>query len=215
MAIGAGRLAMLLGVVLALGGCAATRLTSTWADPQDSGTPLAKVAVLVFHGDDNLRRFAEDQASRMFQGPARVVPGHQIFDRPDPQVEKVKDRLNAEGFDGVLMARTVSVDTTRQYIPPRTVAVPTGPILVGPYFGPHGFDGYYRHVWGYAYQTMPGYETEQTTIVVESVLYRLPEGKPIWSAVSETRNPDSPAEVVHDLATLIGRELNERGLVRR
>ena len=191
------------------------RLTSTWVDPADRGGPLSKIAVLVFHEDDNLRRFAEDQASRTLMGSARIVPGYKLFERPDPDVDKVKDRLIAEGFDGVLMARTVSVDTTEQYIPPRTVAVPTGPILVGPFVGVHGFNGYYRHVWGYTYQTMPGYSTRQTTIVVESVLYRLPGGNPVWSAVSETRNPDSPAEVVHDLVTMIGRELADRELIRR
>ena len=200
---------------LAVAGCAATRLKSTWVDPTDRGGPLSKVAVLVFHEDDNLRRFAEDQASRTLMGSARIVPGYRLFERPDPDVDKVKDRLIAEGFDGVLMARTVSVDTQQQYIPPRTMAVPTGPVLVGPFVGAHGFIGYYRHVWGYTYQTLPGYTTEQTTVVVESVLYRLPGGNPVWSAVSETRNPDSAAEVVHDLVTMIGRELADRDLIRR
>ena len=96
-------------------------------------------------------------------------------------------------------------------VPPRTV--PTGPILVGPFLHPHRLDAYYGYAWGYAYQTVPGYVAETTTVVVEPVLYRLPEGRPVWPAVSEARNPESQAAVVEELVELVGRELHERGLI--
>lgn len=198
-------------LVVALAACGSTRLRSTWVDADDRGAPLGKLAVLVFHEDENLRRFAEDQAARRLSGRTQTVPGHRLFERPERDVDKVKARLAAEGFDGILMARTVSVDTTRQYVPPRTV--PTGPILVGPFLHPHRLDAYYGYAWGYAYQTVPGYVAETTTVVVESVLYRLPEGRPVWSAVSEARNPESQAAVVEELVELVGRELHERGLI--
>lgn len=203
--------ALLLAVALAA--CGSTRLRSTWVDAEDRGAPLGKLAVLVFHEDESLRRFAEDQSARRLSGGTQTVPGHRLFERPEQDVDKVKARLAAEGFDGILMARTVSVDTTQHYVPPRTVAMPTGPLLVGPFFHPHRLDAYYTHVWGYAYQTMPGYTAELTTVVVESVLYRLPEGKPVWSAVSEARNPESQAALVEEWAELVGRELRERGLI--
>jgi hypothetical protein len=52
--------------------------------------------------------------------------------------------------------------------------------------------------------TTPAYTVDNTTVVVETLLYRLPEGKPVWTAVSETLNPRSSAQVVEELITLVG-----------
>jgi hypothetical protein len=205
-----------IGVLaLVVAACGTTRLRSTWVDERDPGTPVGKLAVMVFHEDDNLRRFAEDQAARRLSGKTVAVQGYRLFEQPEKDVQRVRARLAGEGFDGILMARTVSVDTTREYVPPRTVTVPTGPVFVGPFFHPHRLDAYYTQVWGYAYQTTPGYTAQVTTVAIESVLYRLPEGNPVWSAVSEARNPQSQAALVEELVELVGRELAGRGLLGR
>ena len=54
---------------------------------------------------------------------------------------------------------------------------------------------------------------ENTTVVVETLLYRLPEGKPVWTAVSETLNPRSSAQVVEELIKLLGGKLQSEGLL--
>ena len=43
--------------------------------------------------------------------------------------------------------------------------------------------------------------------------YRLPEGKPVWTAVSESFNPASSSEVVEDLIRVIGKRLRSEGLL--
>jgi hypothetical protein len=90
--------------------------------------------------------------------------------------------------------------------------VPTGPVLVG-VADPRSLDVYYRHVWGYTYQTTPGYVANLTTIAIETVLYRLPAGQAVWSAVSESRNPSSQADMVRELVSLIDKQLTKEGLV--
>jgi hypothetical protein len=54
---------------------------------------------------------------------------------------------------------------------------------------------------------------ENTRVIVETLLYRLPEGKPVWSAVSESFNPASSSEVVEDLIQFIGKRLRDEGLL--
>ena len=54
---------------------------------------------------------------------------------------------------------------------------------------------------------------EDTRVIVETLLYRLPEGKPVWTAVSESFNPASSSEVVEDLIRVIGRRLRSEGLL--
>lgn len=209
----------LLALGLLLAGCATTKMRSSWTAPEFSGPPLKKVAVFFLHKDENLRRFAEDQATRSFPRDTQVVPSYRLFDKPEQNLDKIKGSLTKDGFDGVLMARTVSVDRTQQYVPPQTVAVPTGPVLVGPMFSTNSntrnLDVYYSYVWGNTYQTLPGYTADVTTVIVETVLYRLPAGEAVWSGVSETRNPDSQADMVQELVELVQKQLSKGGLIGR
>lgn len=209
--LGAAALALLLAA------CASTQMRSTWRAENYAGPPLKKVAIFMLSEDENMRRFAEDQAARGFPRGTVAVPSYKLFEQPEKDLDKVKGRLSQEGFDGALMARTVSVDRTQEYVPPQTVAVPSGPVLVGPIFGTNpnsrNLDVYYAHVWGHTYQTMPGYTADITTVVVETVLYGLPKGEALWSGISETRNPASKAEMVSDLSRLIEKQLSKEKLI--
>lgn len=204
-------------LALTLVACASTQLRSTWRADDYAGPPLKKVAIFVLNEDENMRRFAEDQTARSFPKGTAAVPSYKLFSQPEKDVDKVKDRLSREGFDGVLMASTISIDRSREYVPPQTVSVPTGPVLVGPVFSTNpqsqNLDVFYSHVWGYTYQTMPGYTADVTTVVIETVLYGLPAGQPLWSGVSETRNPASKAETVAELSKLVEKELSRAGLI--
>jgi hypothetical protein len=208
----------LLAVAMLLGGCASTELRSTWRAPDDQGAPIAKVAVLVLDSDENMRRFAEDQTVRSMPPSTRGVAAYTLFDKPEADVGKLKDKLNQQGFDAILIIRTVSVDKTKTDVPPTTQMVPTGPLLLPTTrLSTDGrtLDTYYSHAWGYTYQTTPGYTAHLTTIVVESVLYRLPQGGAVWSAVTETRNPASKAEMVQDLVELVEKQLAKEGFIAR
>lgn len=212
------RLLPSLGVLLLLAGCASTEIKSTWRAPDDQGAPIAKVAVLMLEADENLRRFAEDQMVRSLPGSTRGVAAYTLFEKPEADVGKLKDKLNQQGFDAVLITRTVSVDKTKTQVPPSTQMVPTGPLLLPTTrLSTDGktLDTYYSHAWGYTYQTTPGYTAQLTTIVVESVLYRLPQGAAVWSAVTETHNPHSKADMVQDLVRLVEKELAKEGFVAR
>lgn len=205
-------LTMLCGLAFGLGGCVSTQLKSTWRAPDDSGPQLRKVAVFMLTPEENVRRFAEDQMVRALPKGTTGIAGYTLFEKPESNIETIRGRLKEMGYDSILMARTISVDKTQQNIPPSTQIVPTGPILVG-VADPRSLDVYYRHVWGYTYQTTPGYVADLTTIVIETVLYRLPSGQAVWSAVSESRNPSSQADMVQELVGLIDRQLTKDGLV--
>lgn len=199
--------------LLLLSACASTRLVSTWRAPDHSISPVRKIAVFVLDADENLRRFAEDQAARSLPRGTSGMPSYRLFDKPERNIDTVKGRLAADGYDGVLMARTVSVDKSTQHVPAQTYAVPVGPFPAGPILNPRTLDLYYPYVWGYSYQTTPAYTAELTTIIVETVLYRLPDGQPVWSAVAETRNPESKLEMVREMIALIERQLASEGLI--
>ena len=57
------------------------------------------------------------------------------------------------------------------------------------------------------------YTVEDTRVIVETLLYRLPEGRPVWTAVSETANPRSSLQVVDELIRILGARLSADGLL--
>jgi len=203
-------LAMTALIVLS-GGCATTSLTSSWDSPDYRGGPIKKLAVFVMVKDEGIRRFAEDQMVQKIPAGTQATAGHTLFDQPVDK-ERVRAALVKDGYDGVLVSRLVAVDKSQYYVPPQTYFVPTAPYMgVGPYYG--NFGGYY----GYGYNTMltttPGYTVENTTVVVESVLYKLPEDKPIWSATTQSIDPRSRPEMIQAMAQLVEQEMKKKGLI--
>jgi hypothetical protein len=52
-----------------------------------------------------------------------------------------------------------------------------------------------------------------TRVVIETILYKLPEAKPIWTGTTESMNPNSRDELVDKVGRLIGKELRNEKLI--
>jgi len=204
------RLAMAAFAIL-LGGCASTSLTSSWVSPDYRGGPLKKIAILVMAKDETIRRFAEDQMVQKMPAGTTATPGYVLFDKAEADKEKVRATLVKAGYDGVLVSRLVAIDKSETYVPPQTNFVPMRPLGgISPYYG--NFGGYY----GYGYtmmQTTPGYTVENTTIVVETILYKLPDDTPLWTGTTQTLDPRSRPEMVQAIAQLVEEELHKKGFI--
>jgi hypothetical protein len=141
--------------------------------------------------------------------PAGIAPvaGHQLDLDPQLEIDTVRERLVKGGFDAALVSRLVSVDRSQTVVPAQTQFM-TDPMFwnVGPRY--RSFYTYYPYVY-----TTPSYTVENTRVIVETLLYRLPEGKPVWTAVSESLNPQSSLQIVEELIKLIGKKLKTEGLL--
>lgn len=199
------------GLVALLAGCASTSLISSWESPDYRGGPMKKLAVFVMVQDEGLRRFAEDQMVQKIPAGTRATAGHVLFDKPSGDKDKVRAALIEAGYDSVLVSRLVTVEKSQTYVPPHTHFIPTGPYVVAsPYYG--NFVGYYGQ--GFAVvQTTPGYTVENTTVVVETVLYKLPDDKPIWTATTQSLDPRSRPEMVEAISRIVEVELQKKGLI--
>lgn len=207
------RLAM-AGLVALLGGCAGTSLISSWESPDYRGGPLKKLAVLVMARDESIRRFAEDQMVRRMPAGTTATAGYALFDQPEQDKDKVRAVLVKAGYDGVLVSRLVAIDKSQTYVPPQTNFVPMTTLRplggVSRYYG--NFGGYY----GYGYtmmQTTPGYTVENTSFVVETILYKLPDDTPLWTGTTKTLDPRSRPEMVQAIAQLVEEELQKKGFI--
>jgi len=127
--------------------------------------------------DRTVRGFAEEEFVRKVKGTT-VVPSLALFAEVTPKdVDKMKDRLRAQGFDGGILMRIAHVDeATNQEAGSR----PSFQSTFGAYIS------YWTYMPGY-----PGKTEKERTIRVETVVYALDEDKLVWAGISETENPEA------------------------
>jgi hypothetical protein len=202
---------LLVGSVWALTSCASTQMTAVWRDSQYTGGPLKKLAIIVVHKDDLTRRRVEDEIARtLMGGTTQVVPSYTVLEKLEKDQVAIKNKILAQGFDGALVGRVAAIVKDETYRPPATYVAFGGPYLGG---GP-GFDtfgDYYGYAYNVAYD--PGYTRVDTRVVIETILYKLPEAKPIWTGTTESMDPNSREELVDQVGRLIGKELRTEKLI--
>lgn len=198
-------------------GCASTEIVSQWRDPQYRDGPLKKVVVFIAAKDEGVRRAAEDRAVAALSGGTKGVASYTLF--PDQKVldkkneQMIKGVLEKQGIDGAIVTRLEAVDKDSVYVPPHTY---TGPAAVPAVAAvPYGsFYGYYGYAYSYGYST-PGYTYQETKYRIETLVYRLPQGNIVWTATTESVNPDSRQQVTEELLRIVGQELAKDGIIAR
>lgn len=198
---------LMLAAASLLAGCTASTIKSTWRDETDTAGTPRKIVVFVAVKDENLRKMAENRVVQSLPSYMTPTAGHQLDLDPQLEVDAVRERLIKGGFDAALVSRLVSVDKSQTVVPAQTQ------FMGNPFFwnlGPR-YRSFYTY-YPYAYTT-PAHTVENTRVVVETLLYRLPKGRPVWTAVSESLNPQSSLQVVEELIKLIGKKLQDEGLL--
>jgi len=181
----------------------AAKFTSVWMAPDISTIGFAgkKVAALVITKDDGLRQSAEEALVRQLE--ALGIQGEASYRLAPSEVLKDKDRAKAwfekVGVEGVVAMRIVSADKVTTYSP---ATFSTG------YYG--SLWGYYGYSWGVAWS--PGFSSEDTKIVVETLLFSVPKDKLLWAGVSETTNPKNTDVFMKDLVAKAVKEMKKQGL---
>jgi hypothetical protein len=158
-----------------------TAITDVWREPNRTATPLRNVVVFAQRLTGTSRHTLEDTfAVELGAHGVRATPSYRLFPDELPSRDAVRSALQQAGFDGALVS-------TARGIQERTTVDPGTP-WVG------GFYEYY----GAGMTSVPYVWTDQY-IRFESTLWdmRAGEGKMLWSAVTQTRNPSSG----HDFAT--------------
>jgi hypothetical protein len=198
--------------LLLLSACSSTRLSSEWRDTADDGGAPQKLAVVAVVKDESISRLVEDEAVHRLPASAHAVAARQLGFTPGADIQALRKELQDLGFDAAVITRLVTVDEQEIYHPPQTYFVDSGPTYA-PMFSP-----YYRNFWRfYPYATSvavaPAYQTRETRYIIETVLYRLPEGKPVWSAVTETLNPTSTLVLINEVVRLVQKQMGRAGLI--
>lgn len=204
--------ATVLGLgVLVLAACASTSATirKSWQDPAITPSTLAfdKVLVVGIMTDPTQRTKAEDELVLSIQagprgqaGEVTATAAHTLLDATEVgNAEAPRAKVSGRDFDGAVTLRLVGSEYRTSWEPD------SFPV---PY---RDFWSYYA--WGWTTATQPGYFRMDTSQLVETNLYSLPEGKLVWSALSESFNPASSRKLTAAVAKAVAEELRKQGLI--
>jgi len=127
----------------------------------------------------------------------RMIPREELVDK-----DRAKVWFAKTGAEGAVILRLVGADTEKVY---SSVVWASG---------------YYPNVWdyyGYGWSTAApiGKGRNQTTIMVETMLYDLKSEHLIWAAVTRTTDPKDVASYMKDLSREVVKNLEKQGLVRK
>lgn len=186
--------ALLAALIVA--GCASTQIVSAWKDPQLGRVPFRKVLVVFQHSNPAMRRTLEDEM-------ARDIPGAQaaytlFSDNEVADLERVKTRVRAEGFDSAVIMRVVSVDREVSYRPGRVYAAPA-------FYS--DFWGYWGHGWRAVHD--PGYLRSDRVVTIATNVYSVTDDKLVWASQSETFNPGSLRGAIGEVVKVTSRATGE------
>jgi hypothetical protein len=189
---------VLVGFV-AIAGCKSTELKSSWSPPGVQPIAFRKVVVLAISKSDITRRVAEDAMSQRIRS-AQAAPAYSLIPNAEIRNEgKVREKIIAAGFDGIITMRLVEVK--------KVVTGGSG------YYSPRhsSFRGNYGQSWRGAYDQ--GSAMLNDLVEIETNIYSVKEDRLVWAGISETFAPRSVESMVKDLSDEIAKDLRKKGLI--
>jgi hypothetical protein len=190
-----------LAAALTLAGCGAGGgLVNMWKDPAYPKAPLRNVLVVVAKKDEIKRRIMEDEfVTALSQRGVATTPSYRLWANDLPDTQQVVDAIRAKAYDGVVVVSKLDNREETSFVPG--------------YSTREARTEWNR--WSQSYQTYftevhtPGY-TETETIVRHRVdVWSTGEGdgRLVWTAVGNSVNPGSSAQVHKEVLKQVVPEL--------
>jgi hypothetical protein len=202
-----GSLCTLLGVALiVLNSCGGSNLTYVWKDPRYGGGYLTSVMVVGVSEDVARRRLFEELFVREFEKRGlKAVASIKVLG-PDTRLTRatVKAEADRQRVDAVLATRLISAGKEETYQPPSVSTMPSGYARsLDLYF--YGFGGQSAY---------PGTRGKHYVVRLETNVFDTDTEKLIWTASSQTIEPESVREIIESLCENVMNRLQEDRLLR-
>ena len=198
-----------LGALLAamlVSGCSSTQITSTWTAPGGVAKPYRSLVVFGLAANGNVRRAYEDNfvvALRAHGVQAR--PGHTLL--PDGglgDLKAIKQAVIGSGADGVIVTHLVGARGETVSAQPYNAISPNLYGRLYPYVG---------RVYGYV--TEPGYYARFPALQLETNLYDAARETLLWSARSQTMDPNSEKTTINQVIAAMTQALADASFLPR
>jgi len=194
-----------------------TEITGTWKKPATPAKKYSKIMVLGLTGDIVKRAAVENSVvQNLMKNGINAVAGSNIL--PDQFMDsdkngKVDDeakkiiitKLKEQGIDGAFTMSLDDVKESEHYVPGST------------YYVPHtGYYPFYNYYYtSYERVNTPGYYAKTTNVYLTSNFYDVASEQLVWSAQSNTINPQSLTDFAKSYgASIVGDFLGD-GIVKK
>jgi hypothetical protein len=196
--------ALALTAVLAAG--QSNDFISTWKAPGAAPTSFAgrKVATVFIVDDLGLQMSVEEALAREVsaRGPVGVA-GYRVIPREEvKKKDAAKAWFEKSGAAGLVVLRIVKTDTEKVY---------SSMIWSSGYYG-SAWD-YWDYGWASVYPL--GEARLQRTLTVETLVYDVSKGTPIWAGVSRTTDPKDVQSYIKRLVVDVVKRLQQDGLITK
>ncbi len=202
------RKALVATAAVAAAACASTSFNSTWKNPaaEPGNFKGKKVVALIVSKEEGVRYGAEDALARELTARGMVgIPAYSLIPKELVQdKDKAKEFIEKAGVVGVVAMRVVGKD--------KEITSSPGGYWGGPAYATFWGAGYYGYGWGGVYS--PGYIQTDTIVIVETLVYSLPQDKLVWAGQSQTTNPSKVGPFIQELVGKAAAEMKKQGLIR-
>jgi hypothetical protein len=188
-----------------MAGCASSNLTDIWSDSSFQSPPLNKMLVISVSKNSTHRRIWEDAFStELAKHNVAATPSYHLFPDVLPDTNQVIQIVRSNGFDGVLVTRRLPSEMKTQYV--------EGYMTRDREFRYNrrynSFMTYYRDIG-----QLGNVDSQKVDIRTIDVWATKNEGQMIWSATSETPEPNSIQEVRPEIVKLVMSELTQHRMI--
>lgn len=195
-------------VLVNLSACGPVKYVKTWRNPEAQAIRWEgkKIAAFAMTRLKAAREEAEQALVReLTLRGAQGVPGYTIVPPEAEKDEELAKKILAEaGITGAVVLQVVDIKDD----------IFSGGGEVYPLSSSYmNFWGFWDAGWNVAYA--PGVTGIKTTLVVDTFVYSIDQDRLLWVGTSKTTNPKDVDEVVGQLVTAAGRELEKAGLLGR
>jgi len=188
-----------------MAGCASSELVDIWSDSSFQPPSLNRILVISVSKNSVHRRIWEDAYStELAKHNVAAIPSYRLFPDAVPDTNQVIQIVQKNGFDGILITHRLPSETNPQYVQGYVGREPYTRYVSRRY----GFLPYYRNVWHAGYV-----DSQKVDIRAIDVWATKNENKLIWSAISETPEPNSIQEVRPEIVKLVMSELTKQRIV--
>jgi hypothetical protein len=193
---------------LSVMGFKSTKLAFSWRNPNATGGPFKNILVLALNGQASNRADFEDRLTAAITATGvQAVQSYSLIPRPNStpiDMNNLRDVVQGQGFDAVLVSRIVKYHRTVTYVPGQVFPL-------DPYYAT--FYGYYAFVSPVVYS--PGYLQTDTKAQVETNFYSTAktDGELVWTGTSDTMNPRSVSDAIGAIVKLVAQELQKQNII--
>ena len=208
---------LLLSVLLAILGCAATKVQQVWIDETYLAGRPKNVLVIAALNQPTARRMMESEfAKRLKKGGVSATESFRVIDSDEIESSEARKAVVAKirelGTDAVLLTRVAGIRKSTETIPGMTITAGYGfPYGVG---GSSAYASVGYTFPGPSAPTTQGYSKEREFLALETQLFDVRTEKLIWAVRTETRLTGPPQEEIAPYVSLVARKLFDDRIFR-